>query len=178
MEHILPYKVGKVAFVPNKSGIVSANRDLVVTSDMESNNKIELVSIKQSNISHTSSKGLPSAVTDMSWLDEHSLLCGDETGRLSFVRVSNNQLDLVQAWSQLKKAVTSVTVMNFSEVAGAVTTESGQVALFTLNEKDYVRHYQDDCAVLSATKLANSTLATGNLFGQMKEWLSLKCALF
>ena len=209
MEHILPYKVGNVVFVPNKSGIVSANRDLVVTSSMESNNKIELVTMKQSTISHTSSKGLHSAVTDMSWvgkdepqnaikfyqLDEQSLLCGDEAGRLSFVRVSNNQLDLVQAWSQLKKSVTSVTVMNFGEVAGAVTTEvgdisyvdhpydrknatvqrfclqSGQIALFSLSEKDFVRHYQDDCAVLSTTKLANSTLATGNLFGQMKAWL-------
>ena len=56
------------------------------------------------------------------------MLCGDETGRLSFVRVSNNQLDLVQAWSQLKKAVTSVTVMNFGEVAGAVTTEVSDIS--------------------------------------------------
>ena len=70
MEHILPYKVGKVAFVPNKSGIVSANRDLVVTSSMESSNKIELVTMKQSAISHTSSKVLPSAVTDMSWVSQ------------------------------------------------------------------------------------------------------------
>ena len=56
------------------------------------------------------------------------MLCGDEDGRLSFVRVSNNQLDLVQAWSQLKKSVTSVTVMNFGEVAGAVTTEVGDIS--------------------------------------------------
>ena len=42
--------------------------------------------------------------------------------------------------------------------------------MLTLDEPNYVRYYEDDCAILSMASLSSTTLASGNLFGQMKWW--------
>ena len=68
MDHILPYKVGKVSFVPNTSGIISGSREVVISSAMSQNNKIELISLKQSNLQHEASKSVPDAISDMKWV--------------------------------------------------------------------------------------------------------------
>ena len=68
MEHILPYKIGRVLFVPNTSGIVSQAKECVVSSSMARDNKLELLQLKQNTLSHSSSKSLESPITDMKWV--------------------------------------------------------------------------------------------------------------
>jgi len=143
---------------------------MVISSAMYENNKIELISLKQSNLQHESSKSVPDAISDMKWLDKNSLLVGDLNGRVSFVRLSNGQMDFVQSWPKLKRPITAVSAVNFGELAACVATESGQIALLTLDDKDYVRSYSDDTCVLSLTSISSTTIASGNLFGQMKWW--------
>ena len=48
--------------------------------------------------------------------------------------------------------------------------KSGRVALFSLDQKEYIRTYSDECSVLCSKSVSISSFISGNAFGQIKWW--------
>ena len=63
----VPYKIGKVSFVPS-GGLATISKEVMTVSDMNSNNYIQIFQFDQHNIQRTWSSHVDSKVTDVQWV--------------------------------------------------------------------------------------------------------------
>jgi len=165
----VPYKIGKVSFVPS-GGLAAVSKEVLTVSDMNSNNCLQIFQFDQNTIQRTWSSPTESKVTDVQWMAENALLKSDESGMLGFMKWTNQKLDEIQKWKSIQSRINSISLLKYNDIAGAVTTESGRVALFSLDQKEYIRTYSDECSVLCSKSVSISSFISGNAFGQIKWW--------
>ena len=63
----VPYKIGKVSFVPS-GGLAAISKEVLTVSDMNSNNCVQIFQFDQNTIQRTWSSPVESKVTDVQWV--------------------------------------------------------------------------------------------------------------
>ena len=70
----VPYKIGKVSFVPS-GGLAAISKEVLTVSDMNSNNCVQIFQFDQNTIQRTWSSPVESKVTDVQWVrNNYSLM--------------------------------------------------------------------------------------------------------
>ena len=69
----VPYKIGKVSFVPS-GGLAAISKEVLTVSDMNSNNCIQIFQFDQNKIERTWSSQIESKVTDVQWVRDKVFL--------------------------------------------------------------------------------------------------------
>jgi len=65
---IVPYKIGKVSFVPS-GGIIQTSKEVVTCSDMdESSNRIEIYKFDSAGVNRISHHVTENKITDLQWV--------------------------------------------------------------------------------------------------------------
>ena len=72
----VPYKIGKVSFVPS-GGLAAVSKEVLTVSDMNSNNCVQIFQFDQNTIQRTWSSPTESKVTDVQWVSANKPCLGE-----------------------------------------------------------------------------------------------------